>query len=152
MKLVNFKIGMRLGAAFWLILMMTFASSGLSLYKLADIQHNLEVVVKENNVAGAYSHTMNDAIQNANRIMPTLVLMNNEAERQKLQEELASSRQIYDISRDALKDLPSTEEFKSILKRLDAARDAARPVNDQVFDLVLAGRHEEATALLMDKA
>ena len=89
MRLADFKIGVRLGTAFWLIMLVTFASSGLALFKLAEIQRNLEQVVKENNVASAYSHTMNDAIQNANRVLPTLVLTSDEGERQKIKDELA---------------------------------------------------------------
>ena len=152
MRLADFKIGVRLGTAFWLIMLVTFASSGLALFKLAEIQRNLEQVVKENNVASAYSHTMNDAIQNANRVLPTLVLTSNEGERQKLKDELASIRQIYDISRKALEEMPHTDELKALLKRLDEARDATRPVNNQLFELAMAGQREEATALLVEKS
>jgi methyl-accepting chemotaxis protein len=152
MRLADFKIGLRLGAAFWLLMLVSFASSGLALYKLADLHRNLEVVVKENNVAGAYSHSMSDAIQKANRLLPTLVLLTDEGERQKLKEELASIRQIYDISRDALKDLPSSDEFKALLKRLDESRDTARPLNDELLELAMAGKREEATAMLVSKS
>jgi methyl-accepting chemotaxis protein len=152
MKLADFKIGSRLGAAFWVILLMTMASSGLALNKLSEIQRNLEVVVKENNVAGAYSHTMNDVVHNANRILPMLVLVSEEADRKKLKEELADQRQMYDVSRDALKDLPSSDEFKAMLVKLDEARALARPVNDKVFELALAGEREQALSLLLKEA
>jgi methyl-accepting chemotaxis protein len=152
MKLADFKIGLRLGTAFWLIMLMSFACSGLSLYKLSEIQQNLEMVVKKNNVASAYAHTMSDAIHNANRIMPTLVLVSDEAERQKVKEELDSNRQIYDVSREALKDIQASKELEEVLKRLDDAQQLARPVNDEVFKLALAGQSAEATALLMTKA
>ncbi|WP_028999491.1 methyl-accepting chemotaxis protein [Azohydromonas australica] len=152
MRLADFKIGVRLGTAFWLIMLVTFASSGLALFKLAEIQRNLERVVKENNVASAYSHTMNDAIQNANRVLPTLVLTSNEGERQKLKDELASIRQIYDISRKALEEMHHTDELKALLKRLDEARDATRPVNNQLFELAMAGQREQATALMVEKS
>ncbi|WP_298233412.1 methyl-accepting chemotaxis protein [uncultured Azohydromonas sp.] len=152
MRLADFKIGVRLGTAFWLIMLVTFASSGLALLKLAEIQRNLEQVVKENNVASAYSHTMNDALQNANRVLPTLVLTSDEGERQKLKDELASIRQIYDISRTALEEMPHTDEFMALLKRLDETRDATRPVNNQLFELAMAGQREEATVLLVEKS
>ena len=152
MKLADFKIGLRLGTAFWLIMLMSFASSGLSLYKLSEIQHNLEVVVKKNNVASAYAHTMSDAIHNANRILPTLVLVTDEAERSKLKEELESNAKIYDVSREALKDLHTSHEFDALLKQLDDARFAARPINEELYKLAMIDHREEAMSLLMTKA
>ncbi|WP_157272083.1 methyl-accepting chemotaxis protein [Azohydromonas aeria] len=153
MKLADFKIGTRLGAAFWLVTLMSFASAGLALHELSGIQRNLEVVVKENNVAGAYSHGLKDVIQTVGRVMPTLVMVGDDAaQQQKLQEELATARQVYDVSRDALKDLPSSDEFKALLGKLDAARTAAAAANDQVQALALAGQREPALALLQGEA
>ncbi|WP_157119134.1 HAMP domain-containing protein, partial [Azohydromonas lata] len=152
MKLADFKIGLRLGTAFWLIMLMSFASSGLSLYKLSEIQENLEVVVKKNNVASAYAHTMSDAIHNANRILPTLVLVTDEAERGKLKEELESNAKIYDVSREALKDIHTSQEFDALLKQLDDARFAARPINEELYKLAMIDHRDEAMTLLMTKA
>ncbi|NML17203.1 methyl-accepting chemotaxis protein [Azohydromonas caseinilytica] len=152
MRLADFKIGQRLGTSFCLVTLMTVASSGLALYKLSEIERNMEVVVKENNVAAAYSRTMNDVLHNANRILPTLVLLKDGAEKEKLKQELTDIRQIYDISRTALDDLPSSDEFKALLKRLDEVRDAVRPINNRVFELVLADQGDEAIALLQQEA
>ena len=152
MKFSDFKIGQRLGAAFGILVLMTMASAGLGLQRLSQIQDNLDAVVKENHVKSELAHQMNEAILIVTRAMRTLMLVDSEFEREALGQEIGQARKEYDEARAQLDGLPTSEEFRAHLARIDQVRDAARPVTNRVVQSGLAGDKEQALALMQGES
>ncbi|NML15244.1 methyl-accepting chemotaxis protein [Azohydromonas caseinilytica] len=152
MKLANFRIGHRLGAAFGLVLLMALASSGLGIHQLGQIQGNLDRIVQENNAKITISHQMNDAIHQVLRSMRTLMLLEDKAAIEAEGQKIVQFRDAYDRAREALGRLPASEEFKTHLARVDEARNASRPANNKVIQLGLSGQRQEAVAALIQES
>ncbi len=62
MNLNNMKIGIRLGLAFGVVLLITIISALLTLSKVADVQNNLRDIVQDNNVKLKLTNDMADTI------------------------------------------------------------------------------------------
>ncbi|WP_066333727.1 methyl-accepting chemotaxis protein [Azohydromonas lata] len=152
MKLVNFRIGQRLAAAFGVIVAMALASAALGVHQLARIQDNLDRVVEDSNVKIALSHEMNDAIHRVLRSMRTLMLLEDKAAVEAEVTRIAEYRSAYDAARQALDALPADEEIKARFAQVDEARNATRGINTQVVQLALAGQRQEALALLLTES
>ena len=67
MKFADFKIGVRLGVAFGAVVLLSVGSAGLALKELASIEHNLDDIVKDNNVKIKFNHEMSESVHVVSR-------------------------------------------------------------------------------------
>ena len=152
MKFADFKIGTRLASAFGLVVVLSLASAGLALNKLSAIQTNLEDVVKDNNVKIQINNDMATSVHVVARVLRTVVLLEDKAEREREMTKITKAREDYDKAWDALQKFPVSETGKANRAKILAGRDAARPLNSKVIELGLADKAAEATPLLMKEA
>jgi methyl-accepting chemotaxis protein len=148
----NLKIGSRLASAFGLVLLLSLASAGLALNKLSAIQTNLEDVVKDNNVKIQINNDMATSVHVVARVIRTVVLLEDKAEREREMTKITKAREDYDKAWDALQKFPASETGKANRAKILAAREAARPINNKVIELGLANKSAEAVPLLMKEA
>jgi methyl-accepting chemotaxis protein len=152
MRLFNLKISHRLAMAFGLLLLVSLLSGGLSLYKLKEIQRNLDDVVTDNNVKIRLGNKMSDSVHVVSRIMRSIMLIEDKAARQVEHAKLDKYRDQYNRASAELEKLTADASGKALLAKIAAARDEARPLNDKVMALAAADQLAEATRLLMTQA
>jgi len=152
MRLSELKISHRLAWAFGLVLLMSLLSAGLSLHKLAAIEANLEDVVTDNNVKIRLNVEMAEALHVVTRIMRTVVLLQDRDAQKTEMAKLLAMRQKFDKAFEALQKMPASDAGQALRTKIAAARDGARPLDDQFMALGMAGDSEGAVQLLMAQA
>ncbi|MDD2880013.1 MAG: methyl-accepting chemotaxis protein [Rhodoferax sp.] len=146
------KVSTRLAIAFSVIVLITLLSSALALFELKSIQNNLDEVVNSNNAKVAINTNMAESVHIVSRVMRSVVLLTDNAEKATEKKKIDDERLRYDKARAAMDKFPAGEQGKSKRDAIDAAAAKARPLNTQVIELGLAGKTQEATTLLMAQA
>ena len=152
MKLNRMRLSSRLGLAFGLLLLLSLLSSALSLYKLTQVQANLEDVVLDNNVKIDLSQQMSAATHVTARVVRTITLLHDEQAKNSEQQKIVAAREAYDKARSALEKFPASEKGRTMRAAIDAALAETRRLNNQVLELARQNKVEEATALLLKEA
>jgi methyl-accepting chemotaxis protein len=148
----SMKVGTRLALGFGLVLALMAGVAGLGIYNMQHIHAQLEKVVQLNVAKLVHVQDMSESVHVVARVTRTIVLLSDEAAMQRELTKIQAARAQYDKAQAALDALPATEEGKAIRARVDALRQEARPLTDQLLQLALQHKDEEALALLMQKA
>ncbi len=152
MNVRNLTLARRLGLSFAALVLLAMCSSGLGLYKMAQIQAALDDVVLVNNQKTALLNTMSDSVHVVARVTRTLVLLTDAAESQVELQKIDGARARYNAAEAALYKLPTTPDAQAQRDAIDTARDKARSLNDQAIKAGLANEFEVATTLLLKKS
>ena len=152
MNFAKMKVANRLAIAFGVVLFISIIAAILSITKLKDIEENLRDIVQDNNVKLELNHDMMDAIHVVRRISRSVVLVEGKAEKEAELAKIQKARADYDKAWEALQKFPASDKGKEIRAKIQAARDAARPLNDKGIELAMAGQTAEATKALMGEA
>jgi methyl-accepting chemotaxis protein len=152
MNFRSMRLSTRLFMAFGVVLLMSMLTSGFSLWKLSAIEGNLTAVVTDNNVRIKLNQQMSESVHIVSRVMRTVVLLTNEAEKNNEHKKIIAARAAYDTARADLEKFPVTPEARALREEVDEACVKARGFNTKVIDLGLANSTLEATALLMKDA
>ncbi len=153
MKLANFKIGTRLGAAFAVMVLLSLGMATIALKELSVIEGNLEDVVLDNNVRIKLNNDMSESEHIVSRVMRTIVLLEDKGAKEAEREKIVKARAAYDTAWEALNKFPASEAGKANRAKIAEAAAAARALNNQVIELGKSGdKDAEATALLLSKA
>ena len=152
MRFDTMKISARLAWAFGAVLLVSVIAAALSLMKLASIQGNLRDIVLDNNVRIELSNSMGDAIHIVTRSIRNIAILTDSAAKAHEMEVIKQAREKYDKAWEQLQTMPASETGKAIRAKIVASRDAARPVNNKVLELGLAGKNDEARELLFQQA
>ena len=145
-------VGTRLALGFGLVLALMAGIAGLGIYSMQHIHDQLEKVVELNVVKLAHVQDMSEAVHVVARETRTIVLLTDDAEMLREVPKLQAAWAQYDKAQQALDALPKTAEGKAIQARIDALRQEARPLADQVLQLALQHKDQEAVALLLQKS
>jgi methyl-accepting chemotaxis protein len=148
----SMKVGTRLALGFGLVLALMAGVAGLGIYNMQHIHAQLEKVVQLNVAKLVHVQDMSESVHVVARVSRTIVLLSDEAAIQRELTKIQAARAQYDKAQAALDALPATEEGKAIRARVDALQQEARPLTDQLLQLALQHKDEEALALLMQKA
>ncbi len=151
MSTSRLRLRTRLIFAFGIVIAASLISSGIALWQLKAIHANLETIVNDINVKVALSHELSESEHIATRAIRTILLQQDAAQMSAQRELLRVARAAYDKARADLEKLAADPQDLSIRKEIDAAATHARPVNNKVVELALAGQRAEATALLMSE-
>ena len=146
------KVGTRLALGFGLVLALMAGVSGLGIYNMHRIHAQLEKVVQLNVAKLSYVQDMSESVHVVARVSRTLVLLSDEAAMRRELPKIQEARAQYDKAQAALEALPATEEGKAIRARIRALQQEASPLTDQLLQLALQHKDDEAVALLMQKA
>ncbi len=150
--LSNLRIGPRLTLAFTLLIGGTVTVAGLGFWKMSEIKGHLDAILTVSNAEQDEVMHLGTQIHIVTRVMRTVALLEDPAEREVEAQKIAAARQAYDQASEALHRMVTSPEGKKLLAEIDAARDVARPLNTQVLALAKDGKRAEATALLMGTA
>jgi len=152
MTLANLKIGVRLGLGFALVLALLLAVSGLSLSRMAMLEHNLDDIVNDNNYKTKLINTMSENGHIVARVSRTLVLLSDTAQMDVEKKKIDATYKSYDDARNALDKTQASEAGQAMRAKIQEAQALAHPLSDQVIELAYAQKDAEAIKLLIEKA
>jgi methyl-accepting chemotaxis protein len=152
MQLSSMKISSRLSLAFGAVLLMSLLSAGLAVRDLSAIERNFDDVVNDNNVKIKLNNDMSDAIHVVSRVMRSIIIVDDLEAKKREEAKVVKAREAYDRAWDALNKLEAGEAGQAARAKILAARAVARPLNDKVVELGLAGMEAQARPVLMNEA
>jgi methyl-accepting chemotaxis protein len=152
MAIANMKVGTRLGLGFGLVLVLLLLVAVLGVFNMSTIHAKLERIVNENAVKTELVNKMSDSVHVVARVSRSVVLLAAEPEIRSELEKVTKARAAYNAALEQLGKMPATPKGIAIRERIVGLQQTARPFNDQVFELALANKDEEATQILMKQA
>jgi methyl-accepting chemotaxis protein len=147
----NLKVGPRLALGFALLLAMMMACVGLGLYQASSLNAALDYTVHNIDRKTELLHTMSDSVNDAQRIMRTMILMNGKEAAQQA-ERIGVARKKYDEAQSALEILQVQPEGKALLAEVKESLVPLRAVTNQVVELALVDKDAEATVIVLERA
>jgi methyl-accepting chemotaxis protein len=145
----NTRIGLRLGAAFALVLLFTATLAVFGLSRMAAIQANFDHVVKENNRQVAQANNMSDQINIIARAIRNVLLLSEMADIRKEEVRIADARKKYGDTLLELEKRALSNEEKTLLETLKQDETNIRPTMDKAIELGLKNNNAAATAVLL---
>jgi methyl-accepting chemotaxis protein len=150
--LTNLKIGTRLTVGFGLILALLLVIAGVGINRMGSIAADTERIVTHYNVQNNLARDMAEQIQTVARLLRTVLLMDNLADKQDNAAKMAAARTTYDELTKKLEATTKTPESIAIMADIGSHVTKARAANTQVLELALAGKDKEANRLLFAEA
>jgi len=152
MFLRNLKIGVRLGLAFALMVLLLGLMTAVGIANLAAIEDRLDEIVNDNNVKVGLVHDMSESVHIVSRVMRTIVLLHDDAAIETERRKLDVARQKYNAAQEALGKTVPDEKSKALRAKIIEAQVEARALNDKVLELAFAHKDAEAISLLLKQA
>ena len=149
MKLTHLKIGKRLLMAFGLITAVSLVTDMVALQSLASVQKNLDTIVMVNNVKSELNSKLERAVHIENRVIRTLVLLEDRAEIERQAQKITAARKLYADSWAGLQKFTPSEAARPIRERIQQGEEQAKPLFEKVMAMARAGQDREATELLL---
>jgi methyl-accepting chemotaxis protein len=150
--LTNLKIGTRLTVGFALLLTLLLVIAGVGINRMGSIAADTERIVTHYNVQNNMARDMSEQIQIVARLLRTVLLMDNLADKRENAQKIAKARETYDELAKRLEATSKSPESKALMAEVASHVAKARSANSQVLDLALAGRDKEANRLLFAEA
>jgi methyl-accepting chemotaxis protein len=145
----NMKIGLRLAAGFFAVLLLMAMIAMLGINGMATVQGKLDEIVNDNMVKTKLTNDLSEAVHVVSRITRTIVLLDDHeaiaAERRKLE----SYRQEYNEAWTALEKTVPSEKGKVIRAKIKELATEARAGTDKVIELAVAENDKEAIKTLL---
>jgi methyl-accepting chemotaxis protein len=152
MKFKNMTVAARLTAGFGSITFLLLTISGVSLYRMNEIEARLEKIVQNNIVKMNYLTDMSESVHVVQRVSRTLLLL-QDPEKKKLElAKVNQARAAYDAAFASLEKLPASEAGHQSRRKIHELQNATRAVNQKLIDMAMANQVQEATQLLLDTA
>jgi len=152
MKLLNnLKIGIRLGLGFGLVLLSLGVLGAVGINGMGNINQGLERIVKVNYAKIELANDINVTIGSLIEEIE-LMLLNDQARVTEEKRNIDTIRTEYNKLMDRLEQLETTEKGKALIAAAKASLAAARKANNDVIDLCLSNKREEALALFNREA
>jgi methyl-accepting chemotaxis protein len=152
MAIANMKVGTRLGLGFGLVLVLLLMVAVLGVFNMSTIHAKLDSIVNENAVKTELVNEMSESVHIVARISRSVVLLTSQADIRIELEKVTKARAAYNAAQDQLGKMSATPKGIAIRERILGLQKIARPFNDQVFELALANKDDEATQILMKQA
>ncbi|QJD94209.1 methyl-accepting chemotaxis protein [Duganella dendranthematis] len=146
------KVGTRLGLGFGLVLVLLLMVAVLGVFNMSTIHAKLDRIVNENAVKTELVNEMSESVHIVARISRSVVLLTSQADIRIELEKVTKARAAYNAAQDQLGKMSATPKGIAIRERILGLQKIARPFNDQVFELALANKDDEATQILMKQA
>ncbi|WPG39126.1 methyl-accepting chemotaxis protein [Variovorax sp. EBFNA2] len=147
----NLKIGTRLGLGFATVLLLLAGVAGLGLRSMADVQARLDSIVTGNNARLEAVNKMADAIRDIAIFDSNMILLTDADTMREEAGRIAAAREQFSGARKVLAGLVDTADGKALLARADEKVAVVVPLNNQMTELALQNRNEEATTLFISK-
>ena len=150
--LTHLKIGTRLAVGFGLMLTLLLIIAGVGLNRMGSIAADTEKIVTHYNVQNNLARDMSEQIHIVSRLLRTVLLMDNLADKKDNAAKIAKARETYDELGKKLEATAKSAESKAIMAEISALVVKARQGNTKVLDLALAGQDKEANRVLFGEA
>ena len=156
--LKNMKIGLRMGLSFGVILIFMIALILIGLNAMNVLNKEMNAIVKIENVRGDFGHGMIDNARESSIELRNLFIFkfNNVTDDQikNIKTILASDRASYLDKAAQLKNMLKDNEQDLInqFEKVKTSREAAWQHQDEVIQLLLAGKESESAKLLIEKS
>jgi methyl-accepting chemotaxis protein len=154
MNIGNFKIGVRLGAGFTIILLLLIFIALFGIGRMAAMQSQMEQIVNHNDGKIRHANRMRITIQDRAIAIRNVILFTTASDKQAELARLNQQNQVYAENRDQLATLlastdQTTANEKALMAKIIDIEKQAQPLVGQVAQLGLAGQAQEATRLLL---
>jgi methyl-accepting chemotaxis protein len=150
--LTNLKIGTRLALGFSLMLALVLFIAGVGLNRMGAIAGDTDRIVLHYYVQDELARDMSEQIFLVSRLIRTLLLMDNLADKKANAERIAQTRGTYDALTRKLEASAESAESKALLAAIAKSLVKARQGNAKVIELALTGQDKEANRLLFGEA
>ena len=148
----NLTIRVRLSAGFGVVLFLLACAIGLGIKDIGEIEQRLDDIVNDNNAKTKLVNEMSDAVHIVSSSIRTVALLHDANAIAAEQKKLQAARAGYDASFATLEGFVASPEGKEIRAAISEAMITARKLNNEVIELALKNRDEEAVALLLSRA
>ncbi len=148
----HMKIGMRLGLAFGVVLVLMLLTIFVGMSRMEKIDRRLQTIVDDNIVKINLIGDMRTDARDTAIAARDCLLMTDPAEKQAQVQRVKGYRENYAQAAQKLASLVTSADGKAVLAKIDAAREANAPLVDQAMQLCLAGKNQQAVALLTEQA
>jgi methyl-accepting chemotaxis protein len=157
MSLSNMKIGMRLAAAFGVVLLLLALLSAISLARMNSLRTQMNAVTRGINVESALADEMRLAATQQSVRVRNILMLSEPDEVTKEADLLKIDIKRYDTAKAklvkmAMEDGANVAKSKPLIARIDATEKEARSQADQVVAMAIDNRKFPARMLLVDKA
>ncbi len=152
MFLKNLKIGMRLGLAFGLILILMIVSTLMAISSMGNVEERLERIVNTNTARLIQADHMLTRVMEVSVKLRNMLLHKDHDKRQEAKKEIADMRGGYDEALKKIEEMSKDDRSKELIAKTKASQETARQMNNKVMELALSGKDSEAFDLMIKEA
>ncbi|MFA0924841.1 methyl-accepting chemotaxis protein [Xanthomonas fragariae] len=150
--LQRYNVGRRLGVAFGILIFLSGLLVATGLTTMSSARAEMDSIVKVNVAKMQLSNAMRDANSNIFISLGTLSMVTSDELNKQALATIKDQRQRYAEERKALEAFPASEAARKLRTEIDAVREVARDLNDQVIALAASNKNSDAQVLLSEKA
>ncbi len=147
----NLRIGTRLGLGFGLILALLLLIAGVGLNRMGAIAGDTESIVTHYNRQLALTNDMSEQVFLITRMVRTMYIMENPADRKENLVRITKAREVYDAKGKELEGTLSSEASKAEFATIQANLLKYRAANGRALDTLAEGRDKESIRILFDE-
>jgi methyl-accepting chemotaxis protein len=135
-EIQNTRIGLRLGASFFTVIIFLIVVAGIGIYEIRSINQNLILIVKDRMVKVQLANTIENEMNRQARAIRTAIIALDPKIVDGELAKLTDSKRITAQAIDALTTTVSTAEGKAALAKLEALRNTYSEKQDQLVSLI----------------
>ena len=151
MRISNTTIGTRLGIAFAAMAALIGIAAAAGIVSMRSLKSDVDVITNVNNVKNELVVTMRQQVHITNRVVRTIILLEDLETQQREQIKIVKAREAYDGAWRKLQAFAPTPQDADLRAAAEASAKAAGAVNDKVLALALGQRDDDARRLLMSE-
>ncbi|GAE49098.1 methyl-accepting chemotaxis protein, partial [Xanthomonas arboricola pv. pruni str. MAFF 311562] len=148
----RFNVGKRLSLAFGVLILLSCALVAAGLYTLSQARERLDTIVNRNMAMIQYATDMLDANATISLNLRNIVLPTTAEQNRQFAEVIDAQRIRYKELREKLYAFPADAHDQQLRNALDLTREQALAHNQQVRDLGMAGKVDQAMPVLLERA
>ncbi|HEX2944820.1 MAG TPA: methyl-accepting chemotaxis protein [Clostridia bacterium] len=148
----NSKLITRLILGFGIILFAMVISTAITIISLNNMQGSLDRIVNINDRAVTLCENMTNGIYRITNAVNEMVLINNKAGIENLQNDVINLRSAYDRDSIELDKIPTEDKVMDLRNKIKDEVAATRPLMDKVIEAAISGNSQEAESVLVTEA
>ena len=150
----QFKIGVRLGAGFAILLTLMLAVAGVGIFRMMQVQETLDHIVRIGVAETKLVYSMRSLVYRKQILVRNMILMTREEDMKRVLAEIRENRSAIDEVEKRLAQLytlpGTTDAEKTLFSQVNESEAVVKPLVDKVVELGFANRNEEAAKLLLE--
>jgi methyl-accepting chemotaxis protein len=145
----NLRLGIRIGAAFTVLLALLVVITGIGLSRVATLNHSIRVMVEEDFPKTVLANDIVDEINVVARALRNALLVKTTEEIKRELDRVVESRKTIVDRLEKLDKLVKSDKGRALFSAVKDAREAYLPLQQRAMDLAAAGKRDEGVELLM---